>query len=114
MQIVHGWRGLGTAQTGASVALGNFDGVHHGHQAVIAAAREAAGGAPLGVVTFDPHPRRYFQPDAEPFRLMTADQQTRALAALGVDILYILPFDESMVAMSAEAFAKDVLVEGLG
>jgi riboflavin kinase/FMN adenylyltransferase len=116
MRIVRDWRGLGSEETGAAVALGNFDGVHRGHQAVIAAAREAATakGAPLGVVTFEPHPRRYFQPDAAPFRLMTSAQQARALEALGVDILYVLPFDAAMVAMSAETFAREVLSNGLG
>jgi riboflavin kinase/FMN adenylyltransferase len=116
MRIVRDWRGLGPDETGAAVALGNFDGVHLGHQAVIAAAREAATakGAPLGVVTFEPHPRRYFQPDAAPFRLMTYAQQARALKALGVDILYVLPFDAAMVAMSAETFAREVLANGLG
>jgi len=120
MRIVRDWRGLGPGETGAAVALGNFDGVHRGHQAVIAAAREAAktkGAAqktPLGVVTFEPHPRRYFQPDAAPFRLMTPGQQARALEALGVEILYVLPFDEALVAMSAETFAHEVLSRGLG
>lgn len=116
MRIVRDWRGLAADETGAAVALGNFDGVHRGHQAVIAAARDAATarGAPLGVVTFEPHPRRYFQPDAAPFRLMTSAQQARALDALGVDILYVLPFDAAMVAMSAETFAREVLSQGLG
>lgn len=96
--------------------MGNFDGVHLGHQQVIALAADAAraSNAPLGVVTFDPHPRRYFRPEAEPFRLMTPGQQARALAAVGVQRLYTLPFGPDMVAMSAEAFARDVLVEGLG
>ena len=66
--------------------------------------------AALGVVSFDPHPRRWFQPDAAPFRLMTAGQMARALEPLGVDRLYLLPFDADMAAMSDEAFAIDVLV----
>lgn len=116
MRIVRDWRGLVPGETGAAVALGNFDGVHRGHQAVVAAARDAAAskGAALGVVTFDPHPRRYFQPDAAPFRLMTPGQQARALEGLGVEILYILPFDAAMVGMSAETFAGDVLSQSLG
>jgi riboflavin kinase/FMN adenylyltransferase len=98
------------------VALGNFDGVHRGHRQVIEAARAAAkaAGAPVGVVSFEPHPRRYFQPNAEPFRLMTPHQLARALAGMGADILYLLPFDARMVAMSDEAFAHDVLAGGLG
>ncbi|HVL41530.1 MAG TPA: bifunctional riboflavin kinase/FMN adenylyltransferase, partial [Brevundimonas sp.] len=72
--IVTDWRALPDGLKGAAVAIGAFDGVHRGHQAVIANARDAAKrlGAPLGVVSFDPHPRRWFQPDAAPFRLMTA------------------------------------------
>lgn len=114
--IVTDWRGLPDGLKGAAVAIGAFDGVHRGHRAVIAGAREAARrlGAPLGVVSFDPHPRRWFQPEAAPFRLMTTGQMARALEALGVDILYLLPFDAGMAAMTDEAFAHDVLAEGLG
>ena len=116
MRIVRDWRGLSDADRGAAVAVGAFDGVHRGHQAVIAEARAAAErlGAPLGVVSFDPHPRRWFQPDAAPFRLMTADQMAQALAPLGVDILYLLPFDGEMAGMSDAGFAEQVLAEGLG
>lgn len=101
---------------GAAVAVGAFDGVHRGHRAVIAQAAEAARtlGAPLGVVSFDPHPRRWFQPEAAPFRLMSADQMATALAPLGVKRLYLLPFDAEMAAMSDADFARRVLAEGLG
>lgn len=116
MQVVGDWRDLPDALKGAAVAVGAFDGVHRGHQAVIASAREAAErlGAPLGVVSFDPHPRRWFQKDAAPFRLMTADQMVEALAPLGVDILYLLPFDAEMAGMTDAAFAERVLADGLG
>ncbi len=116
VEVIRGWRGLPASQRGAAVAVGAFDGVHRGHQAVIASAREAAQrlGAPLAVVSFDPHPRRLFQPEAAPFRLMTADQMARALAPLGVDRLYLIPFDAEMAGMSDEAFARRVLSEGLG
>lgn len=116
IEIVHGWRGLAPGQRGAASAVGAFDGVHRGHQAVIGAAREAADhlSAPLAVVTFEPHPRRWFQPDAAPFRLMTAGQMARALEAQGVERLHVLPFDAEMAAMSDEAFARDVLAGGLG
>lgn len=116
IEIIRDWRDLPAAQRGAAAALGAFDGVHRGHQAVIASAREAADrlNAPLAVVSFDPHPRRFFQPDAAPFRLMTADQMARALEPLGVERLYLLPFDATMAAMSDEAFAVDVLAGGLG
>lgn len=116
MQMVRDWRDLPDALKGAAVAVGAFDGVHRGHQAVIAGARHAAErlGAPLGVVSFDPHPRRWFQKDAAPFRLMTAEQMAEALAPLGVDILYLLPFDAEMAGMTDAAFAERVLAEGLG
>lgn len=116
MRIVHGWKGLADADRGASIALGNFDGVHRGHQAVIALAAKAAQktGAPLGVISFEPHPRRIFQPDAPPFRLMTTGQQARALEALGVDLLYILPFDPELEHLTDREFAQRVLHQGLG
>jgi len=116
MRIVHGWKGLEEAEKGASVALGNFDGVHRGHQRVIALAAKAALQlrAPLGVISFEPHPRRIFQPDAPAFRIMKTDQQARALAALGVDIFYVLPFDREMANLTDREFAEDVLAKGLG
>ncbi|WP_122464756.1 bifunctional riboflavin kinase/FAD synthetase [Brevundimonas lutea] len=116
LRVVRDWRDLPAADRGAAVAIGAFDGVHRGHQAVIAEARAAAErlGAPLGVVTFDPHPRRWFQPDAAPFALMTEAQLLRALAAEGVEIAYLLPFDAEMAAMTDGAFARRVLAEGLG
>lgn len=116
IRIVHGWRDLGPEDRGAAVALGNFDGVHRGHAQVIAAAVEAAGriGAPAGVIGFEPHPRRWFQPDAEPFRVMTVAQQARALEALGVQRLHLLSFDAALATMSDEAFACEVLAQGLG
>lgn len=116
VEVIRDWRGLTDAQKRAAVAVGAFDGVHRGHQAVIASARGAAErlGVPLAVVSFDPHPRRLFQPEAAPFRLMTPDQMARALAPLGVDRLYLLPFDREMAGMTDEEFARRVLSEGLG
>jgi len=101
---------------GAAIALGNFDGVHVGHQAVIASARAAAAvkSAPLGVAVFEPHPRHVFQPDAPPFRLQTNEQRSRALAALGVAHLYEIGFDHALSQLSDEEFAQRVLVERLG
>lgn len=115
-EIIRDWRSLDAARQGAAVAIGAFDGVHRGHQAVIALAREAARNldCPLGVVSFDPHPRRWFQPEAAPFRLMTADQMARAVGELGVERLYLLPFDAEMAAMTDADFARRVLAEGLG
>lgn len=98
---------------GASVAMGNFDGVHLGHRSVIDLAR-AACDAPLGVVTFEPHPRQFFQPDAPPFRLMNAEARANRLARLQVQHLYELPFDAVLAGLSPEDFARDVLAQGLG
>ncbi len=116
VQVVTDWRDLPDSLRGAAVAIGAFDGVHRGHQAVISAAREAAErlGAPLAVVSFAPHPRRWFQPEAAPFRLMTTDQMARALVPSGVERLYLLPFDADMAAMTDEQFATEVLGSGLG
>jgi len=98
---------------GASAAIGNFDGVHRGHQAVIALAA-AAGTGPLGIVTFDPHPREYFGRTPGPFRLMTAAARAHRLDKLGVKVLFELPFDAQMAGLSAEGFARTVIVDGLG
>jgi riboflavin kinase/FMN adenylyltransferase len=116
LTIAHDWRNLPRDERGASVALGNFDGLHKGHQSVIAAAVAFArkSGVRAGVISFEPHPRRFFQPDAAPFRVMGPAQQVRALEALDVDILYLLPFDAAMASMSDRTFAHDVLAKGLG
>lgn len=101
---------------GAAIALGNFDGLHAGHRAVIESAREAATrlGAKLGVATFEPPPRRHFQPDAPPFRLMTARRRELALEAIGVDEVHLLRFDAAMAAMTDREFCQRVIVDEVG
>ena len=111
MRIHQHWQGLAPDARGASVAMGNFDGIHLGHQSVINLARNDAS---LGIVTFEPHPREVFQPDAPPFRLMNAEARANRLAKLGVQELYQLPFDKSLSSLTPEAFARDVLAGGLG
>jgi riboflavin kinase/FMN adenylyltransferase len=115
LRLVSGWRDLAPEVRGASVALGNFDGVHRGHRLVIAEAAKAARAlkAPLGVIRFTPHPASLLRPDDEPYLLMTPAQQTRALEALGVEMLYDLPF-EQVTLLSDEDFSRDVLASGLG
>ena len=113
IRVITGWQGLPEADRGAALALGNFDGVHRGHQQVIAAARAGAPGAPWAAAVFKPHPRRWFQPATEPFHLMTDAQRVRVLGGLGVERLYVLPFDAALVAMSDREFVERVLVEGL-
>jgi len=99
---------------GAAAAIGNFDGVHKGHQAVIDLTLSVADGAPLGVLTFEPHPREYFAPDAAPFRLMNAAAKANRLEKLGVDRLYQVPFNEALAALSPRDFAQHIIVDSLG
>jgi riboflavin kinase/FMN adenylyltransferase len=101
---------------GAVIAIGNFDGLHRGHQAVIAAARAQAdaAGRQLALLTFRPHPRRFFRPDDEPFRLTPYRGKVRAIAALGVDTLFGLRFDAKMAAITADAFVEKILHQGIG
>ncbi|WP_370639742.1 riboflavin biosynthesis protein RibF [Asticcacaulis sp. AND118] len=101
--------------TEACAAIGSFDGVHRGHQRVIENAIAAGRrlGAPSAVVCFDPHPQAFFLARAgkaiTPFRLMTLDQQVRAFAALGVEYVFVLRFDETLSALTAEAFTQQIL-----
>ena len=97
---------------GSVVALGNFDGFHLGHQAVVARARAIARaeGRPLVVATFDPHPVRYFRPDAAPFRLTTLDQRERLFAAAGADAMLVFDFNAALAAVTA----RDFITEWLG
>jgi riboflavin kinase/FMN adenylyltransferase len=96
---------------GGIVALGNFDGFHLGHQAVVgrAVARARAEGRPALVATFDPHPVRHFRPDTPPFRLTTLDQRAALFAAAGVDAMVLLHFDGDLASLSAEQFIADRL-----
>ncbi|MEM9736292.1 MAG: FAD synthetase family protein, partial [Pseudomonadota bacterium] len=113
MQIHHGFE-VAEAARGATVALGNFDGVHRGHQALIAEARQALPDAPLGVVSFHPHPRRVFQPEAPPFLLTTPGEKARRLAAHGVEHLFELAFGPELSSLTPDQFIEEVLVAGLG
>jgi riboflavin kinase/FMN adenylyltransferase len=114
MQIIRDYQFVAPEHRGASAAIGNFDGVHLGHQAVIDLARQAAPDAPLGVLTFEPHPRQYFTPDAPAFRLMSSEARASRLAKLGVERLYQLNFNMALAALSPREFAQNVLTEGLG
>lgn len=114
MQIFRDWRGLPEAARGGAVALGNFDGVHLGHASVIRVAHAARPDRPAAVLTFEPHPREFFRPQDPPFRLTLSHERALALAALGVQIVYELPFDANFAQLSAGQFVSDVLVQGLG
>jgi len=108
------WRAVPPAARGATLALGNFDGVHRGHRAVLAAAHAARPELPLVALTFEPHPREHFRPDDPPFRLTLAAAKAAALRAAGADRVVALPFDAAFAAMSAEDFVAEVLHRGLG
>ena len=101
---------------GGIVALGNFDGFHLGHQAVVARAveRARAEGRPVLVATFDPHPVRHFKPDTPPFRLTSLDQRERLFAAAGADAMIVFSFDAELAATSAEDFAAGRLLRLIG
>jgi len=114
MQMTRSYKDVPAARKGATAAIGNFDGVHTGHVSVIDLARQALPDAPLGVLTFEPHPREYFAPKAPPFRLMNAEARMLRLEKVGVDELYQLPFDADLAGLTPEGFARDVLHEGLG
>ena len=100
------------ALRGAVLAMGNFDGVHLGHQAVIAAAREKAAefGRPAGVLTFEPHPRAFFHPGEPLFRLTDERTKLRLLAATGLDGVVVLTFNAALAATTAEDFVARILV----
>jgi riboflavin kinase/FMN adenylyltransferase len=115
MRLIRHYQDVPAEARRAVVALGNFDGVHRGHQQVIATASRLAHelGAPLAVMTFEPHPRSYFRPGQPAFRLTPFRIKIRHLQALGVDYTFNLTFDAALAAHSAEAFIREVLVDGL-
>lgn len=114
MRIFTNWQDVPPDARGATVALGNFDGVHRGHASVIRAAHAARPDAPLAVLTFEPHPREVFRPDDPPFRLTLSAERADALAALGVDLIYELPFNHEFSLMTADDFVAQVLHRGFG
>lgn len=101
---------------GGIVALGNFDGFHKGHQAVVGRAltRARAEGRPLLVATFDPHPVRFFKPETPPFRLTTLDQRERLFGAAGADAMIVFQFDAALASVTAPDFVSDHLVSRIG
>jgi riboflavin kinase/FMN adenylyltransferase len=116
MRLFRHFAELPAAIRGGVVALGNFDGVHLGHQAVIGQALALARrkGIPAGVMTFEPHPRSVFIPDQPPFRLTPFRIKARLIEALEVDFLLMQHFDKAFAAHSAEDFIDEVLIKGLG
>ncbi len=116
MHVFRHFENLPDEVRGASVAVGNFDGVHLGHQAVIGEAGRVARdqGIPWAVLSFEPHPRSLFTTNQEPFRLTPFRIKARHVEALGVDNMIVLHFDHEFAGLSADDFVKKVLVKGLG
>ena len=107
---------LPEALRGSIVALGNFDGFHLGHQAVVnrAIALGFHERRPVIVATFDPHPVRFFKPDVPPFRLTSLDQRERLFAHAGADAMLVFRFDAELASMDADAFVAEILARRLG
>jgi riboflavin kinase/FMN adenylyltransferase len=116
MDVFHGYDHVPPGARGASLAIGNFDGVHRGHQALIARAQLEAKhlAVRMGAVVFEPHPREFFQPARPLFTLTPLPQKLQLLEKYGVDITFVLPFAHELAQMSAEEFVERVLVAGLG
>jgi len=113
MAVFADYRGLPGSARGASIALGNFDGLHAGHRAVMEAAR-LAGHGKFSVATFEPPPRAYFRPGDPPFRIFRPERRNAAILAAGASTVFELPFNGEMAAMTDEGFVRHVLVDGLG
>jgi riboflavin kinase/FMN adenylyltransferase len=116
MELVRGLANLRAEHRGSVVTIGNYDGVHRGHQHMLAAVTSQARslGLPATVVTFEPTPREYFEGDAAPARLMRLREKLEALPLYGVDRVVVLRFDRRMQAMGADEFVDRLLVRGLG
>ena len=116
MRIYRHYDALPADVRGAAVAIGNFDGVHPGHQTVIHEAGLIAGDMcrPWAVLTFEPHPRAFFTPGSEPFRLTPFRSKAQRIAELGTDLLIVQRFDKAFSSLPAEDFVNTVLVDGLG
>lgn len=112
MTVIAHYKDVPDAARGFSIALGNFDGVHAGHRAVIDGALAAEG--KLGVATFEPPPRQFFRPDDPPFRIYRPARRNARLAELGAAAVFELPFNADMAAMTDEGFAREVLKDGIG
>lgn len=116
MHVVHGHRHVPLEHRGAVVAIGNFDGVHRGHRALIAEAvgRARAMGRAAGVMVFEPHPREFFQPQEVQFRLTPLTRKLEIFRTLGVNVAFVETFDAELARLSAQDFIERVLVAGLG
>ncbi len=115
MRVIQGGVSTATTVPGAVLAIGNFDGLHRGHQAVLAATAEIARDRSVasGLLTFEPHPRTYFAPHNPVFRITAEALKSRLVGALGIDFMAVLDFDLDLAALSPERFVADILVDKL-
>ncbi|HWK38502.1 MAG TPA: bifunctional riboflavin kinase/FAD synthetase [Hyphomicrobium sp.] len=115
MLVVHGYRDVPPEARGAALAIGNFDGVHRGHQALLRAAAEVGRelGAAAGALIFEPHPRAFFHPEEPHFRLTPLPQKLSLFEAAGLDLAVVLPFDAELAALTAEEFIARIIVGAL-
>ena len=113
MLVFKGIEDIPKEDLGYSVAIGNFDGMHLGHQSVIDTARKTSNKSSVGVVTFEPHPRQYFQKNQPMFKLMKSETRRRFLKSIGIDALFELPFDSSLANLSPKDFIETILLEKL-
>jgi riboflavin kinase / FMN adenylyltransferase len=115
MIVLHGISEMPPAARGGAYAIGNFDGVHRGHQALLRMAKEraAAVAGPAGVILFEPHPRELFQPDKPHFRLTPLARKLELLAQHGMDVALVLAFDTTLAGLSPDDFVARILVEAL-
>lgn len=116
MHVIHGYTHVSPEFRGSAVAIGNFDGVHRGHRALIAEAKTRAAQTNVlsSVLTFEPYPREFFQPNEAHFRLTPLKRKIVIFEALGLDLVFVEPFNVELAALSAEDFIERVLVAGLG
>ncbi|MBA1198488.1 Riboflavin biosynthesis protein RibF [Pseudomonas fluorescens] len=116
MQLVRGLHNLRPEHRGCVATIGNFDGVHRGHQAILARLRDRARelGLPTCVVIFEPQPREYFAPETAPARLARLRDKVQLLAAEGIDLVLCLAFNQRLSQLSADEFVKTIVVDGLG
>lgn len=115
MLIVNGYRSVPPEAQGAVLALGNFDGVHRGHQVLIerAVAEAKKQGCPVGALVFDPHPSAFFRPDEPHFRLTSLDEKLALFEAMGLDVTVVLAFDQALANLDADRFIDTILVGAL-
>jgi riboflavin kinase / FMN adenylyltransferase len=114
MEVIQGWHAVPERVKGASLAIGNFDGVHRGHRAVVSTAKAKASESkiPMGAMVFEPYPRKYFQPRKPLFRLTPLPRKLELLSNHGCDFTAVIPFNRTVAEFTAAEFIREILVEG--